>query len=74
MYLCHIRNNFKLYYIMSDFLEVKNLKYPYSNITEHVYNFLHIISSFWLYIALVIILGIFMYFRQTKGTTKMTGG
>ena len=74
MYLCHIRNNFKLYNIMNEFLEVKQLKYPYSNINEHVYKILHVFSTFWLYLALVIILGIFMYFRQTKGTTKMTGG
>ena len=59
---------------MNEFLEVKQLKYPYSNINEHVYKILHVFSTFWLYLALVIILGIFMYFRQTKGTTKMTGG
>ena len=59
---------------MNEFLEVKQLKYPYSNITEEVYKFLNIFSTFWLYIVLVIVLGLVMYFKQTKTTTKMTGG
>jgi hypothetical protein len=59
---------------MNEFLEVKQLKYPYSNINEHVYKILHVFSTFWLYIALVIVLCIFMYFKQSKSSSKMTGG
>ena len=74
MYLYHIRNNFKLYYIMNEFLEVKQLKYPYSNINQYVYSVMNIFNTFWLYIAFFVIFICFMYFRQTKGSTKMTGG
>ena len=59
---------------MNEFLEVKQLKYPYSNINQYVYSVMSIFNTFWLYIVLVIILGLVMYFKQTKTTTKMTGG
>ena len=59
---------------MNEFLEVKQLKYPYSNINEYVYSVMNVISTFWLYIAFFVIFICFMYFRQTKDSTKMTGG
>ena len=59
---------------MNEFLEVKQLKYPYSNINEYVYSVMNIFNTFWLYIAFFVIFIYFMYFRQTKGSAKMTGG
>ena len=74
MYLYHVRNFIKLYYIMNEFLSVKQLKCPYSNTNEYAYTFLNVFSTFGLYIIFFILFVMFMYFRQSKTSSKMTGG
>ena len=59
---------------MNEFLEVKQLKYPYSKVNKNTHGILNILSTFWLYIVFVVIFICFMYFRQTKVSSKMSGG
>ena len=44
------------------------------HVDEYVYSVMNIFNTFWLYIAFFVIFICFMYFRQTKGSTKITGG